>query len=182
MSALASWITSVRQGQGKFCDLDLYLYRSNVTCPCLFLICTCPLDIAWWRHQMEPFSALLALCAGNSPVPVNSPHKGQWCGALMFLLDLCLNKRLSKQPWGRWFETQPWSLWRHCNGTCVLLWSDTDLANIVEGYFTVTGTIITFCNITKYDIIQKHKIMCKLHGADCSFIYTMPFCICCRPT
>ena len=33
---------------------------------------------------MEPFSALLALCAGNSPVPVNSPHKGQWRGALMF--------------------------------------------------------------------------------------------------
>ena len=30
---------------------------------------------AWWRHQMEPFSALLALCAG---------HKGQWRGALMF--------------------------------------------------------------------------------------------------
>ena len=36
-----------------------------------------------WRHQMESFSALLALC---SPVPVNSPHKGQWRGALMFSL------------------------------------------------------------------------------------------------
>ena len=24
---------------------------------------------AWWRHQMETFSALLAICAGNSPVP-----------------------------------------------------------------------------------------------------------------
>ena len=35
---------------------------------------------------METLSALLALCAGNSPVPVNSPHKGQWCGALMFSL------------------------------------------------------------------------------------------------
>ena len=35
---------------------------------------------------MEPFSASLALCAGNSPVPVNSPHKGQWRGALMFSL------------------------------------------------------------------------------------------------
>ena len=23
---------------------------------------------AWWRHQMETFPALLALCAGNSPV------------------------------------------------------------------------------------------------------------------
>ena len=40
----------------------------------------------WWRHQMETFSALLALCAGNSPVPVNSTHKGQWRGALMFSL------------------------------------------------------------------------------------------------
>ena len=31
---------------------------------------------AWWRHQMETFSALLAI----------SPHKGQWHGALMFSL------------------------------------------------------------------------------------------------
>ena len=49
--------------------------------------------IPWWRNQMETFSALLAICAGNSPVPgefpaspVNSPHKGQWRGALMFSL------------------------------------------------------------------------------------------------
>ena len=42
--------------------------------------------IPWWRHQMETFSAWLALCAGNSPIPVNSPHKGQWRGALMFSL------------------------------------------------------------------------------------------------
>ena len=27
----------------------------------------------WWRHQMERFSALLALCAGNSPVISESP-------------------------------------------------------------------------------------------------------------
>ena len=24
---------------------------------------------SWWRHQMETFSALLDICAGNSPVP-----------------------------------------------------------------------------------------------------------------
>ena len=36
---------------------------------------------AWWRHQMETFSALLAICAWNSR------HKGQWCGALMFFLS-----------------------------------------------------------------------------------------------
>ena len=41
---------------------------------------------AWWRHQMETFSALLAICAGTHRSPVNSPHKGQWRGALMFTL------------------------------------------------------------------------------------------------
>ena len=35
---------------------------------------------------METFSALLAICAGNSPAPVNSPYKGQWRGALLFSL------------------------------------------------------------------------------------------------
>ena len=30
-------------------------------------------------------------------------------------IDLCLNKRLSRQLWGWWCETPPCSLWRHCN-------------------------------------------------------------------
>ena len=29
--------------------------------------------IAWCRHQMETFSALLAICAGNSPVTSEFP-------------------------------------------------------------------------------------------------------------
>ena len=41
---------------------------------------------AWWRHQMETFSALLALCAGNSPVTGEFPSQGQWRGALMLSL------------------------------------------------------------------------------------------------
>ena len=47
---------------------------------------TCAAFPSSWRHQMEPFSALLALCAGIHRSPVNSPHKGQWRGALMFSL------------------------------------------------------------------------------------------------
>ena len=35
---------------------------------------------------METISALLAICAGNSPVSGNSTRKGQWRGALMFSL------------------------------------------------------------------------------------------------
>ena len=40
-------------------------------------------------RDMETFSALLAICAGNSPVPGEFPHKGQWRGALIFSL-LCV--------------------------------------------------------------------------------------------
>ena len=46
--------------------------------------------LTWWRHQMEIFSAFLTLCAGESPVPVNFPHNGQWRGALMFSLTCAL--------------------------------------------------------------------------------------------
>ena len=38
----------------------------------------------WWRHQMESFSASLAFVWGIHRSTVNSPHKGQWRGALMF--------------------------------------------------------------------------------------------------
>ena len=55
----------------------------------------------WWRHQMETFSALLAICAGNSPVPSEFPHKSQWRGALMFSL-ICarINDRVNNREAG----------------------------------------------------------------------------------
>ena len=37
--------------------------------------------------------------------------------------DLYLNKRLSKQPRGWWFETPLWSLWRHYNVIVRIMWS-----------------------------------------------------------
>ena len=70
----------------------------------------------WWRHQMETFSALLALLRGIHRSPVNSLHKDRRHGALKFFFNLCLNKRLSKQSWCWWFETPSRSLWRDSNG------------------------------------------------------------------
>ena len=66
-------------------------------------------DIIQWKH----FSALRAFVWGIHRSPVDSPHKGQWRGALMFLL---LYKRLSKQSRRRCFETQSRPLRRHCHG------------------------------------------------------------------
>ena len=55
---------------------------------------------------METFSALLALCAGNSPVT------GPVTRSFDVFFDLRLYKRLSKQWWGWWFETPSRPLWR----------------------------------------------------------------------
>ena len=48
--------------------------------------CPSQLTHAWWRHQMETFSALLAICVGNSPVTSEFPAQRQWPGALIFSL------------------------------------------------------------------------------------------------
>ena len=73
---------------------------------------------AWWRHQMETLSALLAICAGNSPVPGDFPAQRPVTRSFDIFFDLRLSKRLSKQSWGWWFDTQSRPLWRHSNGIC----------------------------------------------------------------
>ena len=50
---------------------------------------------SWWRHQMETFSALLAICAGNSPVTGEFPPQKPVTRSLYIFFDLLLNKRLS---------------------------------------------------------------------------------------
>ena len=70
----------------------------------------------WWlRHQMETFSALLALCAGNSPVTDEFPLQRPVTRSFDIFFDWWLNKRLRKQSRSRWLETSSRSLWRHCN-------------------------------------------------------------------
>ena len=49
--------------------------------------------------------------------------------------DLHLNRRLSKQPWGWWFETPPWSLWHQCNDCWTLWGGDGACINIKVLYF-----------------------------------------------
>ena len=79
--------------------------------------------ISWWCHQMETFSVLLALCAGS---PVNSPHKGQWHGALIFsFICAWINGRINNR--------EACDLRRHraqydvtvmCRCITLMIWSD----------------------------------------------------------
>ena len=61
------------------------------------------------------FRVILTLCAGNSPVTGEFPSQRPVTRSFDVFFDLRLNKRMSKQSWGWWFETPSCSLWRHCN-------------------------------------------------------------------
>ena len=67
-------------------------------------------DVIKWKH----FPRYWLFVRGIHRSPVNSPHKGQWRGALMFSL-ICAWIRLSKQSCSWWFETPSRPLWRHYN-------------------------------------------------------------------
>ena len=47
--------------------------------------------ISWWRHQMETFSALLAICAENSPVPGEFPAQRPVTRNLFSLICVWIN-------------------------------------------------------------------------------------------
>ena len=68
-------------------------------------------DVIKWKH----FPHYWLFVQGIHLSLVNSPHKGQWRGALMFSLVCALNKRLSKQSRSWWLEMPSRSLWCHCN-------------------------------------------------------------------
>ena len=68
-------------------------------------------DVRKWKHFPRNWPFVRRIHRSS----VNSPHKGQWRGALMCVCDLRLNKRLSKQWWCWWFETPSRTLWRNRN-------------------------------------------------------------------
>ena len=76
-------------------------------------------DVIKWN-----ISALLAFCVGKSSVPGEPPAQRPVTRSFDVFFVLCLNKRLSKQSWGWWFETPLCSLWRHCNVKCHFLQHD----------------------------------------------------------
>ena len=73
--------------------------------------------MAWWRHQMEASSALLPFVRGINWSPVDSPHKGQWCGALMSSL-ICAGQTVEQT-----LETPViWDYGAHHDVTVMYFW------------------------------------------------------------
>ena len=106
------WTQYERKNTKNFSDYELT--KAPHTSP---LRASEGVSFPWWRHQMETFSALLALCAGNSPVTGEFPAQSPVTRSFDVFFDLRLNKRLSrsKQWWGLRFQTLSHPLWRQCN-------------------------------------------------------------------
>ena len=90
---------------------------------------------------MKTFSALLAICARNSPVTGEFPAQRPVTRSFDVFFDLCLNKRLSKQWWGWWFVTPSHLLWHHCSNVsttraCVTIDTLHKPHNALENYPT----------------------------------------------
>ena len=52
--------------------------------------------LPWWRHQMETFSALLALCEEISMVTSEYPSQRPVKSSFDVFFDLCLNKKVQQ--------------------------------------------------------------------------------------
>ena len=65
---------------------------------------------------METFFRVTGHLCGEFTGPRWIPYTKASDAEFDVFFDLCLNKQLSKQSWGWWFETPSRPLWRHRNG------------------------------------------------------------------
>ena len=80
---------------------------------------------------METFSALLSICAGNSPVPGEFLAQRPVTRSFDVFFDLHPNELVSKHCGGWWFETPSCPLWRHRN----VKWHISPTTNIRQEMF-----------------------------------------------
>ena len=98
----------------------------------------------WNFHHIWNVMEKFMMTSSNGNIfRVTSPLCGEFTGPGEFpaqrpvtqsfdvFFDLRLNKRLSKQPWGWWFETASWSLWRQCN--VLVKWAPGQLNPYLSG-------------------------------------------------
>ena len=81
-----------------------------------FILHYISVKIAWLSYHNDVINVHVTgpLC-GEITGSGEFPTQRSVTWSLDVFFDLRLNKRLSKQPWGWWFETPSWSLRHHCN-------------------------------------------------------------------
>ena len=115
---------------------------------------------------METFSALLAICAVNSPVSGEIPAQRPVTLSVDVFFDLRLNKRLSKQSWGWWFETLSHPLWRHWNVQILFFecCADITLINSLRTFFAQMRWKYQSRLALSYQYLQIERNLFTLYG------------------
>ena len=103
---MGSFILYIPDWEYTYENPGICIPKANVVSTCGFCRLVNPMsfqnnhdDVIKWKH----FLCYWPFVWGIHRWPMNSPHKAQWRGALIF--DQRLNNRLSKQSWGRWSDT-----------------------------------------------------------------------------
>ena len=86
-------------------------------------------DIIKWKHFPRNWPFVQGI---HRPGDFPTQRPVMWSFDVFF--DLRLNKRLSKQPWGWWFEMPLWSLWRQCNAISGIIWVSSKGQNSPESH------------------------------------------------
>ena len=110
---------------------------------------------------METFSASLAICAGNSPVPGEFPAQRPVTRSFDVFFELSLNKRLGKQLGGWWFEKLSRPVWRHCNET-----TESIIGSWKVNYFRSNSGVAKAAD-SDYTITTSSSILRQFHWLPC---------------
>ena len=131
---------------------------------------------SWWRHQMETFSALLTLYAGNSLVTGEFPAQRPVTRSFDVFSDLCLSKQLSKQSWqfcthnglSFWYIDNEFSWQNQCRKRVLLLCNNKLWCHLVSaGLGCNMGT-------NGWNIVNKQRVLMHGHqGWSVTFICDM---------
>ena len=141
------------------------------------------MSVGWWCWKREVVLVMMTSSNGNI-FRVTGHLCGEFTGPGEFpaqrpvtrifdvFFDLSLNKRLSKQSKGWWFETQSRPLWRHCNvgrmdtgfiyhtwtfqkysRTRVTIWVASDAMLTEKTGYHIFLVIVSLVNIQQFFII-----------------------------
>ena len=106
------------------------------------------------------------LC-GEFTGPGEFPAQGPVTRSFDVFFHLRLNKRLSKQPWGWWFETPAWSSWRHRNGLCRI---NMLLSSVRKDFNTwAISMLIFFCRLKTLSVTTIRYLECHARCRSVSF-------------
>ena len=112
--------------------------------------------IPWWHHQMETFSALLALCVGNSLITGWFHSLRLVTRSFDIFFDLRLNKRLNEQSRRQWFETPSLPLWRLCNANVPPPSTRPSLRVVTKWMMTIFMNVSFLKQSFRCDVVYGH--------------------------